>query len=525
MKNRSLQAGKLSFAEGGRMIRNIILNEQQKKIVEMDVSGTLLVRGVAGCGKSTVAVKRALAIPVLLSKRKSSDGQTNLFSPEPLSIAIFTYNLVLKNFLTSMIRESLQSEYMTQQKNSNILLNSADFENVEISVETIYSHAWKYIKGHGFLLMNEPEFIKTVKDIIKTGHLSKSLSNRDVSFFCDEFKWFKGMRVRDLDEYLKIIRRGREGRLGAEDRKIIWELYGRFKNYQKTSKKILYEDFPNLALKFIEKGEDPSDSKLHLFDAIIIDEAQDLSRASLKFLSYLAKPNLASVTILSDAAQAIYQNGITWKDAGFKVHAGRSIELRTNFRSNPAISRVARCIAGRITDRDDLIDISVNGQGNPQTSLPEILICPDPETEMQLLVHLIRGIISDHGSSSIAVLYKLKSMKTGYISTLNYADIPCIDLNAGKESPISINDGVYVSTMHAAKGLEFDHVILADVNESIFRSFDVSDSEIGNKNRRLLYTAMTRARQSLHILTSDRDYALILNDIEPDLADIRSISL
>ena len=214
-----------------------------------------------------------------------------------------------------------------------------------------------------------------------------------------------------------------------------------------------------------------------------------------------------------------------WKDAGFKVQSSRSVELRTNFRSNPAISRVAKCVASRISDRDDLIDISVNEQEKPQTSLPEILICPDPETEMQILVHLIRSIIKEHGSSSIAVLYKLKSMKIGYISTLKNANIPYIDLNAMQETPISISDSVYVSTMHSAKGLEFDHVILADVSESIFRSFDVSDSEIGNKNRRLLYTAMTRARQSLHILTPDRDYALILNDIEPDLADIRSISL
>ena len=305
----------------------------------------------------------------------------------------------------------------------------------------------------------------------------------------------------------------------------MWELYSSFKSYQNTSKKILYEDYPNLALKFIEKGETRSSPKFHLFDAIIIDEAQDLSKASLKFLSSLAKPDLASVTILSDAAQAIYQNGITWKDAGFKVQSSRSVELRTNFRSNPAISRVAKCVASRISDRDDLIDISVNEQEKPQTSLPEILICPDPETEMQILVHLIRSIIKEHGSSSIAVLYKLKSMKIGYISTLKNANIPYIDLNAMQETPISISDSVYVSTMHSAKGLEFDHVILADVSESIFRSFDVSDSEIGNKNRRLLYTAMTRARQSLHILTPDRDYALILNDIEPDLADIRSISL
>ena len=60
--------------------------------------------------------------------------------------------------------------------------------------------------------------------------------------------------------------------------------------------------------------------------------------------------------------------------------------------------------------------------------------------------------------------------------------------------------GVLLATLHSAKGLEFDLVLLPDVNEGILPYKKASlESEI-EEERRLLYVGMTRARQSLHIL-------------------------
>ncbi len=77
-----------------------------------------------------------------------------------------------------------------------------------------------------------------------------------------------------------------------------------------------------------------------------------------------------------------------------------------------------------------------------------------------------------------------------------------------KETNSPSNDGSYVSnapinlmTVHVAKGLEFDNVFIAGVNEGMLpheRSM-TSDSQV-EEERRLMYVAMTRAKKMLYIL-------------------------
>jgi DNA helicase-2/ATP-dependent DNA helicase PcrA len=60
-------------------------------------------------------------------------------------------------------------------------------------------------------------------------------------------------------------------------------------------------------------------------------------------------------------------------------------------------------------------------------------------------------------------------------------------------------------TVHAAKGLEFDHVSVAGLEEGTFPSQRTADDEEGlEEERRLMYVAMTRARRTL-LLSSARE--------------------
>ena len=65
--------------------------------------------------------------------------------------------------------------------------------------------------------------------------------------------------------------------------------------------------------------------------------------------------------------------------------------------------------------------------------------------------------------------------------------------------------GVRLMTMHAAKGLEFDAVFLPFLNEGILPQIRaVTDAET-EEERRLLYVAMTRAKNSLYLSCAERD--------------------
>ena len=59
--------------------------------------------------------------------------------------------------------------------------------------------------------------------------------------------------------------------------------------------------------------------------------------------------------------------------------------------------------------------------------------------------------------------------------------------------------GVEISTMHGAKGLEYDAVFIPDVNEEIVPHRRSMDDEGLEEERRLLYVAMTRARRFLTV--------------------------
>lgn len=60
--------------------------------------------------------------------------------------------------------------------------------------------------------------------------------------------------------------------------------------------------------------------------------------------------------------------------------------------------------------------------------------------------------------------------------------------------------GLQLMTIHASKGLEFDHVWIPDCNEKVFPHGSMPDKESCEEERRIFYVGMTRAKKSLELL-------------------------
>ncbi|WP_230972766.1 ATP-dependent helicase [Gulosibacter hominis] len=60
-------------------------------------------------------------------------------------------------------------------------------------------------------------------------------------------------------------------------------------------------------------------------------------------------------------------------------------------------------------------------------------------------------------------------------------------------------DAVTITTMHAAKGLEWDHVFVAGLAERLLPVPQATTPQLLDEERRLLYVALTRARQQLQL--------------------------
>lgn len=80
------------------------------------------------------------------------------------------------------------------------------------------------------------------------------------------------------------------------------------------------------------------------------------------------------------------------------------------------------------------------------------------------------------------------------------------DLNTSimaDEQPTTMEgeNGIFVGTIHSAKGMEFDTVILVGLEDTIFPMGKTPDIE---EERRLLYVAITRAKTSFYALHTDK---------------------
>lgn len=67
-------------------------------------------------------------------------------------------------------------------------------------------------------------------------------------------------------------------------------------------------------------------------------------------------------------------------------------------------------------------------------------------------------------------------------------------------------EGIIISTMHSAKGLEFEHVFLPDVNEDVIPHKKCVKEEEIEEERRMFYVAATRAKKYLHVLSVEKLY-------------------
>src|SRR5690554_1818889 len=108
------------------MLKRIILKGEQKKVLFLPATNPIQIKGVAGSGKTTVALYRA---------KHLLETQANLF--KETKIAIFTYNKTLAAYIGA-VKQYINGGY---QKDSNeIKPKTSDGLNVQI----FNFHSWAY---------------------------------------------------------------------------------------------------------------------------------------------------------------------------------------------------------------------------------------------------------------------------------------------------------------------------------------------------------------------------------------------
>ncbi len=427
----------------------------------------MLVKGVPGSGKTTVLMMKL----------------QNIIEADPkASILFVTFN----NTLQKYIKESLKGE-MEQYM-------GVDLDGLDVEVNTYQKWVMKVLRTLG--LYREPAdrtMFEGFIDVISGTHRFRS-EKEYRPFVEEEIQWIKNKGLDSYAEYKDIQRTGRGTALQVKDRKAVYDILEEWEEYLDRVRRYSWQDYPNVLDANIVKA-----SKRYSYDYIFIDEAQDLSQIQLITLRKLSRKGLI---VAADLGQKIYKTDFTWVSVGIKVQGVRTKKLDGAFRSTKEIMDLANSLLKHDSTLD-AEDIEQEYVAETSGLKPGVLNADGYEYEIQLVAELVKDIQAqareDVWEPSIGILHLENRRLDGWRRSFYHNGIQSEIIREQQGS--ALTPGVKLLTMHGAKGLEFDYVIVCGLSKNYPPHRHIRDDEKENAidtYRRLLYVSMTRAKENVY---------------------------
>ena len=245
------------------------------------------------------------------------------------------------------------------------------------------------------------------------------------------------------------------------------------------------------------------------YDLVLVDEAQDLEPSHLDLAHAMLKSNKEHFIMALDSAQNIYRRRMTWNPPGMTAR-GRSTILRRNYRNTreilePAVDVLmgpdrtpSRAVAN---DLETLVLPEAAERSGPR---PLFLECADLRAEITEIARQVKKRL-DAGvePKDIVVLSGHKRQRHYVRQELQKSGVRWFNARRpfrNRDKSAFVRDAVRMATLHLFKGLEFPHVIIGAANHIWVQEQD--NASRFEARKRLLYTAMTRATQTLTVTFS-----------------------
>jgi superfamily I DNA/RNA helicase len=254
------------------------------------------------------------------------------------------------------------------------------------------------------------------------------------------------------------------------------------------------------------------------FEFVVVDEAQDLSVAQLKFLAGLGGQRPNSLFFAGDLGQRIFQQPFSWKSLGVDIR-GRARTLHINYRTSHQIRmQTDRLLGPEVADVDGNIESRRGTISVFNGPVPVVRTFSTQQEENEAVAAWIadrsqEGVMPDEFGVFVRADAELDRARAAVAK----ARIPSKMLDEHVETT---SGQISIGTMHLAKGLEFRAVAVMACDDEIIplqsRIETVADDtdleEIYNTERHLLYVACTRARDHL-LVTSVEPASEFLDDL------------
>ena len=461
-------------------MKNIVttIQKEQNEIIRDTSNKYMIIQGVAGSGKTSVALHR---IAYLLYKEKNlSYSNILIFSPNDIfteyisdvlpelgerNVLNTTFNDLLEQYLKKFGKLEKFSDFLERVYDNNI---KSDYIFNRYELDCFIQ---SYIKSHIFYkninvgdeMFNKFELNDLLLNKYKKLPLLERISNL-AEYLCNKLN----VSIRKNKKKIENIIISELG-ISLDPVFIFSEFLKEKKKEKEMTNTIYYEDLEYIIYIYFELNGYPYNSNIK---HVVIDEAQDYSELQFYILRKCFEK--AYFTILGDVNQAInpfcqYKSLEELSDVfsdGYKY-----IELNNTYRSSPEILDYSNMILG--INNIKSIRLS-NGfpvkRYNNNESVDEIL------KNIQY--------IYEHGFKSVAIITK-NSAETNNL----YNKLVKKNIKYSFTKNMIKKDCVSIMPSYLAKGLEFDGVIIYnDIN-----------NKYTEEEKNLYYVAITRAQHILFV--------------------------
>jgi superfamily I DNA/RNA helicase len=254
------------------------------------------------------------------------------------------------------------------------------------------------------------------------------------------------------------------------------------------------------------------------YHIVVVDEAQDFSANQVRAVT-MQLADTHSVTYVLDAAQRIYPRHFRWAEAGVTIAPNNSFRLGTNYRNTAEIAAFAAPLLSNldVTDDGTIPDFSACSRHGPKP----VVVAGRFQEQLSYVIQDLERRRNDPTRSS-AILHAAGGGWFREVRrVLSEAALPYVELTRQAEWPQG-EETIALSTMHSAKGLEFDHVYIVGLNAEVTpHGTDPEDSGLENY-RRLLAMAVTRARESVMLGYKPQEASSLVEFLAPGTFDVWS---
>lgn len=474
------------------------LNLEQKKLITATPSGAMLVRGVAGSGKTTVAVHRA---EFLLN---------NYCLDESDRVLLVTFNNTLVKYL-----RYLYDKVNVEGEGYASLFGPSKSQVDILTIDSLfYRYYCKYFSSRLELLYDNNKKYPVIKNCI--AELAKKfpdvniLDPKHATFLLDEIDWIRSCNYMELAEYQHVDRLGRQSlkqtegpqklRKNSETRQAIYDLMLAFDVRLEEEGLIDSKTRDIAVLKKAQEQPEP------VYGHIIVDESQDLTRVQLEFLKTLYKPcDYSSLFFVADTAQSIYPHswlvrGRSFTSIGMDL-TGKGNVLSKNYRTTTQIAQAAYSL---IEENTDIVEDEYYVEPallDKQGQYPVYKHVSSETEEAEFVAREIRGLLNVYKPGEIIVIARINRQLEMVEHQLEEQGMPCKLLKT-RDATFD-DDSIKLLSMHSIKGLEFKVVFIVGLNDSVipYCSYtDMAEEDMQEiTERKLLYVGMTRASELLYM--------------------------